>query len=254
MYPLIDLTGKTVLIIGASQGLGKQTAITLSEIGAKCILVARNEEKLKSTLTALDGTGHGIIALDVSILDSIEPCIKQIVFEHGPIDGLVYAAGVTNDRPLNLLTPEVVDATLKTNLEGFLETVRCVCKRKRYNPGLRIVGIASTAALAGTKAHTGYSASKAGMNGAMRCLAKELGDKDICINTVAPAMIRTAMYEKWYQDNGEGSFRVEALKLRQYLGVGEPEDISNVIAFLLSPAASFITGICLPIDGGVTSN
>lgn len=254
MYSLIDLSGKTVLIIGASQGLGKQTAITLSEVGAKCILVARNEEKLKKTLSALDGEGHGIKTLDVSVLNSIEPCIKEIVTEYGPFDGLVYAAGVTNDRPLNLLTPEIVDATLKTNLEGFLETVRCVCKRKRYNPGLRIVGIASTAALAGTKAHTGYSASKAGMNGAMQCLAKELAEKDICINTVAPAMIRTAMYEKWYQDNGEGSYPVEALKIRQYLGVGEPIDISNVIAFLLSPAAKFITGICLPIDGGSTSD
>lgn len=254
MYPLIDLTGKTVLIIGASQGLGRQTAITLSEVGARCILVARNEEKLKAALSLLDGDGHGVKSLDVSALSSIEPCIKQIVSEYGPIDGLVYAAGVTNDRPLQLLTPEVVDATLKTNLEGFLETVRCVCKRKRFNPGLRIVGIASTAALAGTKAHTGYSASKAGMNGAMRCLAKELGEKDICINTVAPAMMRTAMYEKWYQDNGEGSYQVEALKIRQYLGVGEPEDISNVIAFLLSPAAKYITGVCLPIDGGATSD
>lgn len=254
MNPLIDLTGKTILIVGASQGLGRQTAITLSEVGATCILVARNEIKLKETLLKLSGEGHGLKTLDVSIPSSIEACIKQIVSEYGPIDGLVYAAGVTNDRPLNLLTPDVVDATLKTNLEGFLETVRCVCKRKRYTPGLRIVGFASTAALAGTKAHTGYSASKAGMNGAMRCLAKELAEKDICINTIAPAMVRTAMYEKWYQDNGEGSYPVEALKVRQYLGVGEPVDIAQVVAFLISPAARFITGICLPIDGGSTSD
>ena len=254
MYSLIDLTGKKVLIIGASQGLGRQTAVTLSEIGAKCILVARNEEKLKSSLSLLHGGGHSFKVLDVSALNCIEPCIKEIVADQGPIDGLVYAAGITNDRPLHLLTPDVVDATMRTNLEGFLEVVRCVCKRKRFNPGLRIVGISSTAAFIGQKAHTVYAASKAGMNGAMQCLARELADKDICINTVAPSMVRTAMYEKWYQDNGEDSFAVQELKTFQYLGVGEPEDVSNVIAFLISPAARFITGICLPVDGGWMTN
>ncbi len=254
MYPLIDLSERTILIIGASQGIGRQTAITLSEVGARCILLARNEEKLQETLESLEGKGHAVKVLDVSDLESIEPCMKAIAAEYGPIDGLVYASGVTNDRPLNLLVPGVVDATMKTNLEGFLEAVRCVCKRNRFNPGMRIVGIASTAALAGTKAHTGYSASKAGMNGAVRCLAKELAEKDICINTVAPAMIRTAMYEKWYQDNGAESRPVRGLKVRQYLGVGEPVDIANAIAFLLSPAARYITGICLPIDGGSTTN
>lgn len=254
MYSLIDLRDKTILVIGASQGIGQQTAITLSEVGARCVLLARNEEKLKETLEKLDGEGHGIKILDVSNLESIEPSIKEIVLKYGAIDGLVYAAGVTNDRTLNMLTPNVVDATMKTNLEGFLESVRCVCKKNRFNPGMRIVGISSTAALAGTKAHTGYSASKAGMDGAVRCLARELAQKDICINTVAPSFVRTAMYEKWYQDNGEGSFAVEAMKIRQYLGVIEAVDVANAISFLMSPAARFITGICLPIDGGSTTN
>ena len=254
MYSLIDLTGKTVLVVGASQGIGQQTAITLSEVGARCILLARNEEKLIKTLSKLDGDGHAYKVLDVSDLESIDICIKEIISEFGPVDGLVYAAGITNDRPLNLLTPDIVDETLKTNLEGFLEVVRCICKKKRYNAGMHIVGIASTAALVGTKAHTGYSASKAGMNGAVRCLARELAPKNICINTVAPAMINTAMFEKWYQDNGENSLAVEMWKEKQYLGVGESYDIACAIAFLLSSAASFITGICLTIDGGSTTH
>lgn len=254
MYSLIDLTGKTILVVGASQGIGRQTAITLSEIGARCILIARNEEKLKGVLEELDGTGHGYRCLDVSDMAAIEPCVKDIVAEYGHLDGMVYASGVTNDRPLNLLTPEIVDVTLKTNLEGFLQMVRSITKKNRFNPGMRIVGIASTAALRGTKAHTVYSASKAGMNGAVQCLAKELKARDICINTVAPAMIRTAMYEKWYQDNGEDSLPVKSLNHFQYLGVGEPTDIANAIAFLLSSAASRISGICLPVDGGSTTN
>ena len=253
MYSLIDLRGRTILVVGASQGIGRQTAITLSELGARCILLARNEDNLKEALEALEGTGHGYRCLDVSDMTAIEPCVKEIVEEFGPLDGMVYSSGVTNDRPLNLLTPEIVDATLKTNLEGFLQMVRSTTKKKRFNPGMRIVGIASTAALRGTKAHTVYSASKAGMNGAVKCLAKELKQRDICINTVAPAMIRTAMYEKWYQDNGEDSLPVKSLNHYQYLGVGEPVDVANAIAFLISPAASRISGICLPIDGGSTT-
>ncbi len=254
MEPLIDLRGRTVLIIGASQGIGRQTAITLSEVGARCILAARSEEKLRGVLAELEGEGHGFRALDVSDLAAIEPCVKEIVAQYGPLDGLVYAAGVTNDRPLNLLTPEVVDVTMKTNLEGFLEAVRCTTKKKRFNPGMRIVGISSTAAFVSAKAQTIYSASKAGMDGAVRALAKELSERDICVNTVAPGFTRTAMYEKWYQDNGEDSVPVKSLRRRQFLGVTEPEDVAAAIAFLLSPAARFITGICLPVDGGLLSH
>ena len=123
-----------------------------------------------------------------------------------------------------------------------------------YNPGLRIVGVSSTAAFSGTPAHTTYSASKAAMSSAVRCLARELADKGISINTVSPSMIRTDMYEKWLDDNGEDGYQVKKLRRMQYLGVGEAADIANAVSFLLSSAARFITGTSLVVDGGGTTN
>lgn len=254
MYPLIDLTDKRIIIVGASKGIGRQTARTLSSVGAKCILISRNEDELISAIHELDGEGHGCHAMDVSIIEDIEPTVKGIVKEYGAIDGMVYAAGVTNDRPINLLKQEVIEKTMRVNYIGFIEFVRCLAKRKMYNPGMRIVGISSTASLGGTKAHTIYSSTKAAMDAAVRCLVHELADKDISLNTVAPSFIRTDMYEKWRENNDEDSMQYKIMKTIQYLGVGETEDIANVIAFLLSPASRFINGTCLVVDGGGSSN
>lgn len=253
MFNLVDLTDKKIVLTGASQGIGRDTAIMLSKLGAKCLLIARNEEKLKETLSMLEGDGHAYYCLDIDDLDNIEKCIKNIVNKNGCIDGLVYSAGITNDRPLNLFKPAIVEQVMRVNLLGFIEIVRCLTKKNRYNSGMRIVGISSTAGLLGSKAHLAYSSSKAGMNGAMKCMAVELAAKNIGVNTVAPGMIATDMYKKFLQDNGEDSAANLGLLARQYLGIGETRDVASTIAFLLSPAAKFITGICVPVDGGLTS-
>ena len=255
MFNLVDLTGKNVVVVGASQGIGRDTAIMLSKLGAKVIAIARSEVKLKETISMLEGSSHRYYCLDVNDLESIEECAKLIVDENGAVDGMVYSAGITNDRPLNLFKPEVVDQVLKVNLGGFIEFTRCLTKRKRFNSGMRIVGISSTAGLRGSKAHLAYSASKAGMNGAMRCMAIELAEKGIGVNTVAPGMIATSMYEKYLEGNGgvDGAANL-GLLARQYMGIGKTDDVAAAIAFLLSPVSRFITGVCLPIDGGLVSN
>lgn len=250
---LIDLTDRTVLIAGASSGIGKQIAITLSGLGAKLVLVARREEKLQETLQMLEGRGHAYYCADLSVVSAIEPLIKQIVAECGRLDGLVYAAGVTASRPLAQSNPERVQAAFDINFFGFLETVRQVCRNGRFNQGMRIVGISSIASLKGDKAHTVYSASKAAMDAAVRCIAREVADKGICINTVAPAMTATEMYERFIEKYGEESQSTQELFQRQYLGVAKTEDVANTVAFLISPAARFITGITLPVDGGLTT-
>ncbi len=191
----------------------------------------------------------------INELEKIEACVKNIVDDVGAVDGLVYAAGINNDRPLQLFKPGVVSNVLNVNLCGFIEIIRCLTKKKNFNPGMRIVGISSTSAIKGTKAHVAYSASKAGMDGAVRCLARELSEKGICVNTVAPGMIRTDMYYKYLEGNGgiEGNSN-RGLLSRQYLGIGESQDVAAAIAFLLSESSRFITGICLPVDGGLTTN
>lgn len=252
MYKLIDLSNKKILVVGASQGIGAQVACTLSKLGAQIILSARNEEKLKGVMERLEGEGHSYYCMNVRELEKIEAYVKEIVEKTGPLDGMVYCAGITDNRPLAMSKYLFVENLLQTNLQGFIEIVRCITKKRNFNYGMRIVAISSISAFRGIKAHAVYSASKAGMDGAVRSMAVELAEKEICINTVAPAFIKTAMYEETL-NVADGEALKEKIR-RQYLGIGEAEDVANAVAFLISPAARFITGICLPVDGGMLSH
>lgn len=254
MKNLIDLSGKTIVVAGASSGIGKQTAITLSQVGAKLALVARREEQLREVLAQLDGDGHGYYCFDLSCLDGIEKLVRQIVENQGPLDGFVYSAGIAQTTPLKLAGPEKVRNMFNVNLFPFFEMTRQICKKGRYREGLRIVGVSSIASVRGNKAQEMYAMTKAAMDAAVRCLAQELAEKGICLNTVAPSMIATEMYQKHLTDFGEDSDAIRDMLKRQYLGVGEPEDVANAIAFLISPAAKFITGVMLPVDGGRTAS
>ncbi len=253
MTNLVDLSGKRILVVGASSGIGKQTAITLSSVGAKLSLVARNEDKLKDSIMSLQGDGHDYFPADVSNVNSIELLIKEIVTKNGALDGLVYTAGVGTALPLLQSKPEKVQSTFNVNFFGFFEVVRQVTRKGRYNPGMRIVGVSSCASLRGDKSKAIYSASKAAMDSAVRCIAKELAEKGICINTVAPSMTATELYNYYVEKYGEDSETNKELLSRQYLGIAQPIDIATVITFLISPAARFITGVTLPVDGGLTS-
>lgn len=254
MYQLVDLTGRRIVVTGASSGIGRETAVVLSRLGAEIILVARRKEQLEETLSLLEaGRNHSYYVADLADIDEIESLVQTIVRDGGAVDGLAYCAGISADLPIKMMKPDKFDRIMKINLYGFVEMVRCLSKKKNYNEGMRIVGVASVSAFIGGHIQMGYSASKAGMNGAMRCMASELALKGICVNTVAPAMIETQMYEAYLDTTEEDSFKHKVLLERQYLGIGKTSDVANSIAFLLSSAARFITGVCLPVDGGFTS-
>lgn len=254
MYNFIDFTNKKIIVAGASSGIGRQTAITLSRLGATVILMARREDKLKEVLLELEGSEHSYYCADFSEVDKLDLIFKTIATEHGAIDGLVYSAGTTSLLPLKAFSPNQLDNLFKVNFYGFIESVRQLTKKGRFNSGFRVVGVSSVSSLIGKKADMGYSATKGAMNSAVRSLAKELADKEICINAVAPGMINTEMYQQYLEANGEDSIVNQTLLKRQYLGIGETTDVANAIAFLLSPAARFITGLVLPVDGGHTEN
>ncbi|MBN1639332.1 MAG: SDR family oxidoreductase [Ignavibacteriales bacterium] len=247
----MDLTGKLILVTGASSGIGRETAIHLSKLGAKVVLVARNEEKLKETLRFCDGNENRYYCFDLTEIVGIENLINKIVLENNGLDGLAYCAGVSTNRPLAMYKFDRVHEVMLINFYAFFELIRIISKKGNYNPGLSIVGLSSIASIKGNAAQTAYAASKAAMDGSMRCLAKELSGKKIRVNTILPSMINTEMYRSYSRKSGVGE---ETILKRQYLGIGETTDVANAVAFLLSDASAFVTGTQLPVDGGYTSS
>ena len=254
MKNLVNFKNKKILIFGASSGIGRQTAIRLSELGANLIIVARREEELLKTAELCEGTDHGIYPFDVTQIDDIGGLIKNIVDEKGPLDGMVYSVGISNDVPVTSLNYKRLYNTFESNYFAFVECVRQTAKRNRYNEGFRIVAVSSVSSLQGEKSHCAYAGSKAAMDGSVRVMAKELAAKGICINTVAPGITKTEMSGKILEFMESGGDSFERIEQRQYLGMIEPGDVANAVCFLLSSAARMITGITLPVDGGFTSS
>lgn len=253
MYNLVDLKGKQILVTGASSGIGKETAALLDRLEAKTILVARRETNLKELVSEFQNKESCYYVADLSELEAIEKLIKQIVSDHGPLDGFVHSAGITSSRPLKTIKPNILDQVMRINFYSFVELCRCITIRKRFSEtGCNIVGISSTSSLQGNSSKTAYCASKAAMDAAVRCMAKELANKHIRVNTVAPAFIETDIYNL-FLDKGHGANDAEMVMARQYLGLGQPSDVANLTAFLLSDASRFITGSTIGVDGGKLS-
>ncbi len=246
-------TGKKILIIGASSGIGKQTAIQLSRQGATLFLVARREDKLQEVLDLLQGQGHGCMTADMSDVGSLDGMFREIRKNFGVLDGMVYTAGMTATMPLNMLKPEKLMNVMTVHFFSFVEAVRQFSRRGRYGEKAGIVVMSSVSAKCGDRGHTAYASAKAAIEGAVRCLADELAEKGININAVVAGLTRTEMMRGFLDNNGEDSDAYRKIIERQYLGIGEPEDIANVICFLLSPEARFITGASVPADGGYTA-
>lgn len=255
MNDFLQLENKHVLVTGATSGIGRQTAILISEFGARVTIVGRREDELLETISMMHGKGHHFVPFDLSRIDEIEEMVKHAVENGGPTDGFVQCAGVNKDLPINSVKYGKIHDIMLTNFYSFYELTRAICRKGKYNPGLSIVGTSSTASKCGVASQTAYSASKAAMNGTMRAMAKELAPKGIRVNTVLPGPTNTEMYKDYLslraglkQDNN-----MESIAMRNYLGMNEPSDVANAIAFLLSPASRMITGIELPVDAGYSS-
>lgn len=246
----MDLSGKTILITGASDGIGKTTAILVSQLGAKVVAVARNEEKLREVINLLEGEGHKSYSYDLKEIDGIELFIKMLVGENGKLDGFVHCAGISSIRPLKVTDYKFLHDMMLINLYSFIEITRVMSNKSNYNEGLSIIGMSSVSSINGYKAKTSYSASKAGLDGSVRAMAKELGSKKIRVNSIVAGSIKTEMFERFKEKIGKDENDSQFDKY--YLGLGEPIDVANAIAFLLSDASRIITGIGLVVDSGAT--
>jgi NAD(P)-dependent dehydrogenase (short-subunit alcohol dehydrogenase family) len=243
----MDLTGRHVLVTGASSGIGRACALSLASLGARIVLVARDPGRLEETLGMLPGQGHLIVPCDLGELGSIAAVFETACREGDRLDGLVHAAGIGPATPIQVVTPRVMSEVMTTNFFSFMEMVRLFAK-KRYSNGGSIVAISSVSGVVGWQGVSLYGASKGAIDSAVRALAIELAPRGIRVNSVVPSNIQTPMYEAIIAVGGEAARAQIAAK--QPLGLGQPEDVANAAAFLLSQASRFITGTQLVVDGG----
>lgn len=243
----MDLTGKVVLVTGGSSGIGREICILCSRLGARIAMVARREEQLLETLRLMEGSGHTYYSFDLSDIDETEALVSGLAEENGRFDGFVHCAGVSLSRPVKMLDHANLHNVMKINFYSFIELVRAISKKKNFNPGLSIIGISSMASVICKPGQTAYSASKAAMNAAIKCMALELSSKEIRINSILPGMIATEMWElhKATYNRDESYYRTGGA-----LGVGVPADVANMAAFLLSDASKFITRDEIHVAGG----
>lgn len=248
----MDMRGKAIIVTGASSGIGHATAILLSKLGAKAVLIARNEERLKQTYEQLEGSGHSIYSYDLSDINGIPSLVKTIASECSEVSGLAYCAGIGNRCPLKLLDSDSIIDMMKVNTLAFVELCKVLSKANYRAESASYVCVSSAAAIKGEKGLLSYSMTKGALNSAIHVMAKELGTFGIRVNAVLPSWVNTEMAEDIFENFGKGEFDA-AIDTKQYLGMGRPDDIANTIAFLLSDASRFITGTELIADGGYTS-
>lgn len=248
MRQLIDLINRTIIVTGASSGIGRETAICLSKLGASVIMIDISERGLQETLASLNGIGHSYYVTDLANIESIKDIIKDSIKNNGIISGLVHCAGISSRKPLNVLTKSGFDKVMDVNFYSFVELVRQVCKKKCFMEGGSVVVMSSISSIKGYKAKSEYCVSKAAVDAFVRCMALELADRKIRINSVMPAAVNTPMALRARDLNSSiGTFDYEAP-----LGITEPYEVANTIAFLLSDATKTITGTSIVIDGGAT--
>lgn len=246
IYNPFSLVGKIVLVTGASSGIGKETAIQCSKMGAQVIATARNVERLKETLSQLEGDGHKMIVADLTNQDDI----NRLVGEVESLKGLVLCAGKGMTSPFPFSTRDKYDEIFNVNFFAPVELFRLLVRKKKLEKDASVVFVSSIGGNGSYSLGNGvYGASKAAVNSTMKFCARELASKKIRVNSVNPGMVNTKLIQGGAISEEQHKLDMEKYPLKRY---GEPQEIAYGIIYLLSDAASWITGHSLVIDGGLT--
>jgi 3-oxoacyl-[acyl-carrier protein] reductase len=243
--PTIDLSGRTALVTGSTRGIGLAIAQALYQAGAKVAVVGRDSERAQSVAASLGDRAAGV-ACDVADGDQVAAAISAAEAALGPADILVNNAGLARDNILLRLSDQDWDAVLDANLKGAFHTTRAVIKGMMKRRAGRIINISSVVGLTGNKGQANYAASKAGLIGFTKSVAKEYASRNILVNCVAPGFIETDMTASL-----PAEARASLLEEIALGRLGRPEDVAGTVLFLASDLAAYITGQVLVVDGGM---
>ena len=244
----MSLEGRTILVTGATSGIGKATAIYLSKLGARVVASGRNEERLNEVLGQLDGQGHIGRLFDLADLDAIVPWLKALCAEIGPLNGIAHCAGVQATKPIQSINSAFVMDVLTQNLGAALMLAQAFRLKACHGSPASLVYCSSSAALRTAPGNVVYAASKGGIVSAVKGLGVELVRDGVRVNAVAPAMVDTPMSDQFRTILSEENFK-RVVDMHP-LGLGRPDDVAAAIAFLLADTSRWITGSILSVDGG----
>lgn len=246
MYNPFSLSGKRIFVTGASSGIGQETAIQCSKLGAELIIAGRNQERLQETFSKLEGEGHSVAIFD----QNDEEQVIQAISSMNEVDGIVLCAGKGMTKPLLFCKKDTYEKVFETNFLSTVNIPKLLVKQKKVRKNASIVFVSSIGGIYTFNPGNGaYGASKAALNSAMKFYALELAPKNIRVNSVNPGMVNTPFIEPGSITAEQMQQNAERYPLKRY---GEPTDIAFGIIYLLSDASSWVTGHSLVIDGGVS--
>ncbi len=245
---MIDLNGKTALVTGGSRGIGQSIVVELAKAGAKVAFTSRSASSSEATLELAKEAGLGVIALsgDVADFDSCQKIVEDATAALGKIDILVNNAGITQDNLFMKMKPEEWDSVLNTNLTGLFNSCKAVIRGMIKQRTGRIINISSVVAHTGNPGQVNYAATKAGMIGFTKSLAKEVAARNITVNAISPGFIETDMTNKLNDDQ-----KANIIKSIPANRMGQPSDISGAVLYLSSDLSSYVTGTVIHVNGGM---
>ncbi len=244
------LQGRTYLVTGASSGIGKATAVLLSECGARVLINGRDESRLNETLTQLSGAGHLAFAAPLEKADQTNEWLKNVLAASGPFDGVFHCAGIELIRPARMIKQANLNDVFGSSLFAAFGIARALSAKNAMVDGGSLVFMSSLAGSNGQVGMSAYGAAKSAINGLVKSLACEMAVRKIRVNSIAAGAVDTPMLNRVKSNTGDSASK--AYKDYHLLGFGDAGDIANAAFYLLSPLSKWVTGTVMIVDGGYT--